>query len=929
MAGEPEAPLRPPAGRSLIPGIGVAAVGGTIGARLVATFLSFVAGIIAARELGAHGRGLLALLIAVPAAISVLGVVGLDTANLRFAGRSHTAFLQIVRRAVVFSMAAGTAISGAWWLASSRWPVVRLGLSPRLALLCALVCPIAVLLTLLGAAEVGRGRTYTYNLVTAITMAVYLGAIAVLAAGGHLTVVRCFVWYEVSQGLGIAAFLVLAGRRVHEDGEKVPLREYRSYCLRAYLPNIAQYGMLRMDVPLVQVLAGTKAVAMYAVALPFAEGMLLVPVAVSLVMFPRVTSGEISRRAALQITRTVLVSVAALAAAVAVSVPAVVPAVYGTAFRGSIAVIWCMLPGVVIFSAGRTVQTYLAATDRLRPVITASVAGVAIGLVSLIVLTPRFGAAGAGAADSAGYLAYAVVLTGCLRRDGLVVGSAAAVTRRCRRGALAIRTAAAGMSRLTVLAWVVTIAAALAAAGLSTVRTATVLTVIGMVIIVMVIAVPSAGIYLLAIAIPVSQTSRGATFIAVKDLLALVIACLLGRIAAGHVDRPRARIVAAAGALVVYFLLSVTLVGGRDPSTQDLLNVVELAVPLLCLPLIVRADSTSRRALSAFSYSAACLALVEVVTSRASLAASVNLSAVTSTAVAAGRTGALDHNVEGALFVLALCVLLARFPGARRGMAKLAIAVAIAAVLAGVAYSFSRASYFGALAVLFAFAMRRPVRGIIGTAIAAAILLPLAPAAVLARIGTIWNSSGLDVSSAVRLDLWSSAARMFAHSPVLGIGYLNFADQLPAYFSSTGNYATATLQLSALVYVHNTYLTVLAETGIIGGVMVGALIVAGWRKAWPAARSGDEAGLSAVLAFVGLGVCSMFGEPLFAPALLAAFLLVVLAAGRPKGVPGGVAAETGTASAMPASAIAGSAIAGSSIEAAIAPAASAMAASDA
>lgn len=436
--------------RSLPPGIPVAAVTSTIGTRLAATFLSFLAGVIAARELGQHGRGILALMIAVPAALSVVGVLGLDTANLRFAGRSHTAFRHIVRLSILFSLVAGTAIAEAWVLAGWRWPFIRLGLSPGLALLSAMICPVAVLVTLLSAAEVGRGRIQIYNLVTAAAMAVYLAAIAALAVSGSLTVVQCFVSYGVSQLLAVVAFLALARKHTHEDGDRIPLQEYRSYSLRAYLPNIAQYGMLRMDVPLIQVLAGTSAVALYAVALPFAEAMLLLPVAVSLVMFPRITSGRLSRAAIAQVSRKVLAGTAALAGVVALVSPVIVPVIYGVAFRGSVAVIWSMLPGIIVFSAGRSMQTFLAATDRLTPVIIASAAGVVIGLVSLLVLTPDLGAAGAGAADSAGYFAYAAVIAGYLRCPGPLIRrrAHAAPTPGCCPDPIAGRQSPAGSDRL-------------------------------------------------------------------------------------------------------------------------------------------------------------------------------------------------------------------------------------------------------------------------------------------------------------------------------------------------------------------------------------------------------------------------------------------------------------------------------------------------
>jgi O-antigen ligase len=270
--------------------------------------------------------------------------------------------------------------------------------------------------------------------------------------------------------------------------------------------------------------------------------------------------------------------------------------------------------------------------------------------------------------------------------------------------------------------------------------------------------------------------------------------------------------------------------------------------------------------------------VVEVLTAGQSLVASADLSPVASAAAAAAQTGAVNHNAEGALFVLALGVLLALFPRSRDSIAKLAIGAGIVALTLGVAYSFSRAAYLGVIAMVAVFAVRRSIRSLVGTAVGLGCLLPLLPAVISARLGSIWNSSGLDIDSAIRIDLWSSALRMFDAHPLFGVGYLNFANQLPAYFIDTGNYSSFPVQLSQLDFAHNIYLTVLAETGLAGAVLVSALIVVGWRRAWSAARSGDWAGEAALLAFVGVGICSAFGEVLLVPPILVAFLLAVLAA---------------------------------------------------
>jgi O-antigen ligase len=242
----------------------------------------------------------------------------------------------------------------------------------------------------------------------------------------------------------------------------------------------------------------------------------------------------------------------------------------------------------------------------------------------------------------------------------------------------------------------------------------------------------------------------------------------------------------------------------------------------------------------------------------------------------------VNHNSEGALFVLALAIMLARSAQAR-GRARIAAIITVVLLVLGVAYSFSRASYFGAFAVIAAYAIRRSVRGLAWAAAGLGVLIPLLPAAVTARFGTVFSANPADPDSAVRLDLWSSAIRMFDAHPVFGVGYQHFAARLPAYFAATGNYDSFLVQFSMLDYAHNTLLSILAETGIAGGLLILALGAAGWRRGWRAMRAGDWAGEGAVLAFAGVGVCSAFGEVLFVPAVLAVFLLVVLAAGAEGG----------------------------------------------
>lgn len=865
-------------------GIRLRTIGGTIAARIASSAFSFGAGIIAAR-LGLHGRATLAILIAIPALFSIAGVLGLDNANARFAGRSHSAFRQIVRRSVVFSAVAGTAMAVAWWYAGSVWPGARLGLDPRQALLSAALCPVSLLFTLLGTAEIGRGRIAIYNLATTTTAAGYLAGTILLLASGHLTVTGCFAACAVSQLLGCFLLLVLATARVHEDGERIALRRYSSYAFRAYLPNLAQYGMLRMDVPVIQVLAGTTAVALYAIALPVAETVMLLPTAVALVMFPRVTAGAVDQAAADRIAKAVVAASAVLAGVVGLAAPVCIPFIYGASFRGAVPVIWLMLPGMLFFSIGRTPQAYLAATDRLKQVIVATAGGVAACLIALFALTPRFGAAGAGAADSIGYLAFTALVLG---RHWLAApahlgrraaGQPAPVSIRRTQDALRSALTQVTAKGLTQTAAFVLLALATAYAPTHLRLMANLATVV------IILAWPGTGLILLAVALPLSQTDFGAAMISSKDQVILLLACLIGRAVTGHARRPGGWAATAAISLVGYLLLSLQLANGGANAGADWRTVLLLGAPVLCVPVLADGDQATRRATVAFGLAAAGLAVVEILKSHASLTASAGITAATSAVVAADQSGAVNHNAEGAVFVMALAVLLSRYPRTSPGPARLVLAIAIALLTLGIAFSFSRSSYFGALAVIAVFGARRSLRGLAGAAAVIGGLAAVLPAAVGARLATVWTSSNPDASATVRIDLWSSALRMFGAHPVFGVGYLNFSSLLPDYYINTGTYDSSLVQFSMLDFAHNTYLTVLAQTGLVGCCLVGFLVVAGWRKARTASRAGDWAGEAALLSFTGLGVCSVFGEVLLVPAILAAFLLIIMAADSPRELP--------------------------------------------
>jgi putative inorganic carbon (HCO3(-)) transporter len=105
----------------------------------------------------------------------------------------------------------------------------------------------------------------------------------------------------------------------------------------------------------------------------------------------------------------------------------------------------------------------------------------------------------------------------------------------------------------------------------------------------------------------------------------------------------------------------------------------------------------------------------------------------------------------------------------------------------------------------------------------------IAPPEALRRITEFGSGSG-------RTDLWTLALEAFRHNPVTGVGAGNFTVVEPTL--SVGDVSLGRAEFASEQWVvHNTYLHVMAELGIIGLLLFAAILLAALTIAWRAVRS--------------------------------------------------------------------------------------------
>lgn len=383
-------------------------VGTTLALRLAALALTFGASILTARLLGPALRGELSVMIAIPGLLGAVGVLGADGANLYFGGRSPAAHARIVRYSLVHAVVIGTAITLVALILTRVFPEARLGLDDGTFVLAVALTPSVMAFALLGTAEASRGRAASAALVYLAGTGAWAVSVIFIGWFDAAEPTSLFAAWAAMQLLMAGVMFIIGWTGVRPSADMTWPR-YASYALRSNVAGIALLLLLRIDVPIIQLLAGPREVGLYAVVLPMAESLLLVSTAVNLVVLPGVASGIVDRERALVIAGGAVAVASFGAVVIAVAAPLVVPLLFGQAFAPSVGILLIMLPGVVVFTAARAWHVYLLGVGELRTPAVGAVAGLAVCVMLELLLVPRYGALGAALATSVAYAVFAIV----------------------------------------------------------------------------------------------------------------------------------------------------------------------------------------------------------------------------------------------------------------------------------------------------------------------------------------------------------------------------------------------------------------------------------------------------------------------------------------------------------------------------------------
>ena len=358
-----------------------------------------------ARELGTSDTGSFLVAYSLTLLLSQVGGLGLTTANPYFAAREPGRIPQIVANSLWLAAGLGTvlALAGAsikvvfpGALEGLGWaPLDRHSRRPSGRPRGVPAAERASRRRTDGRVQRHRGRPDGSDAWSAVVAGfVFFG----FGLTGTLAVII------VTRYVAAAVYLYLLHRHSQRAGrfDWALARRMFAYGFRAYVAIVLSYLIVRFDLLLVNAFLGREEAGLYGVAATIADGMFVIPMVISLNLFPRVARGDPTQASA-EVFRSSAVLYGLLCL---VTIPLAGPAIttfFGESYSDATNLYYWLLPGIYAYGLVTILSSHFAGRGFPRAVILIWVFGIALNLVLNVLFLPGRGAWVASLTSSISY----------------------------------------------------------------------------------------------------------------------------------------------------------------------------------------------------------------------------------------------------------------------------------------------------------------------------------------------------------------------------------------------------------------------------------------------------------------------------------------------------------------------------------------------
>ncbi|MEW6685311.1 MAG: oligosaccharide flippase family protein [Candidatus Edwardsbacteria bacterium] len=377
-------------------------------------FLSVVTSILMARNLGPEGRGILALVLLVPAFLQKIGSLGIGDSAIYYLGKSPHLFSPIAFQIIfLVTLSSGLMVV----LFALLFPLLSKNLIkgiPSSYLVVALISlPFNLLIVHFGDLFLAIGEISLRNFLNILNS--FLRLLFLFVA---LIIIKGYV-LEAVAALTIVAIFTAIFSFYHIVRYELPnpkietnlIQKLVSYGIKGEMANIIMFFNYRLDMFLVNLWCGRSEVGYYIVAVLLAEMLWQIPHAVTTVLFPKFSSKDKKEAGELTATscRYTTLLLFLLCVILALLAHPLIRIFYGRAFALSVSPLLILLPGIFFAGSTAPITAYLKSIGRPDCLLIKSLIMLPFAVLLNIIIIPHWGIKGAAFTSSVYYSIGAMV----------------------------------------------------------------------------------------------------------------------------------------------------------------------------------------------------------------------------------------------------------------------------------------------------------------------------------------------------------------------------------------------------------------------------------------------------------------------------------------------------------------------------------------
>ena len=382
-------------------------IGATFLTKLLSAFLALCASVVVARSLGPSARGQFAT----AAALSAIGIqianLGLHSSNTFFLAKNKALLRTLAANSAVVALGLGLIACGVIGIilyAANPFP----GVSVALIALALLGIPLGLGYMLLQNLLLGLSAFTQFNF---IEIAVKVSNVALILALFSLGAGDPANYFGANL-LSLLLAVILVWRSLDQPAWAIKdyslqlLRRHLPFAFRFYVASLFAFLLLRIDMLMVQHIAGSAEAGYYSIAVGGADMLYLLPAAAGAVLFPQL-SGTTSSSTRRDITVRMLAHltwVMILAGLLAAwFARGLVTLLFGTAFAPAVPMFRILIAATIVYGMNNILSNHLAAEGLPWPAVAIWLVALLTNLALNLYWIPRQGGHGAAYASLVAY----------------------------------------------------------------------------------------------------------------------------------------------------------------------------------------------------------------------------------------------------------------------------------------------------------------------------------------------------------------------------------------------------------------------------------------------------------------------------------------------------------------------------------------------